>query len=171
MLYRLIFSTFLFLFLSSCSTSFFKDDLSLKLDIEKVEIENSKTLDEWAGMQGDGFILEVYDLSEKTIQDFENKSSKELPDKKEKDENWQKYNWSKTPVDSSFNKVFIMCLNYSSDNQELKTQLNEIGKLIEREDGAYYSFYYKPDKENPQNVQLFILDSKNRKLYAIDQQI
>jgi hypothetical protein len=170
MLYRLIFSNFLFLFLSSCSNSFFKDDLSFLLDVEKVEIENSKTLDEWAGMQGDGFILEVYDLSEKTIQAFENKSSKELPDKKEKDENWQKYNWTTPPVDISFNEVFIMCLNYSSDNQELKNQLNEIKKLIEKE-GVYYSFYYKPDKENPQYVQLFILDSKSRKLYMIDQQI
>lgn len=170
MFYRLIFSAFLFLFLSSCNTSFFKDDLSQILGVEKVEIENIQTLDEWAGTQGDGFVLEVYELSEKTVATFINQSSKNLPDKKEENKNWQKYNWNKTPVDSSFSEIFMMCLNYSSDSQELKAQLNEIKQLIEKE-GLYYSFYYRPDKENPQNVQLFILDIQNRKLYTIDQQI
>ncbi|MDB5232744.1 MAG: hypothetical protein JWN76_3549 [Chitinophagaceae bacterium] len=168
--YRLIFSAFLFLFLSSCNTSFIKDDLSSILGVEKVEIENRQTLDEWAGKQGDGFILEVYELSEKTVQTFIKQSSKNLPDKKEEGKNWQKYNWNKAPVDSSYNEVFIMCLNYSSDSEKLKVQLNEIKKVMENE-GVYYSFYYRPDKENPQNVQLFILDVQSRKLYTIDQQI
>lgn len=170
MLYRLIFSGFFFLLLSSCNTSFFKDDLSPILGLEKVEIENSQTLDEWAGTQGDGFILEVYELSEKTVQTFINQSSKNLPDKKEEGKNWQKYNWGKVPVDSSYNEIFIMSLNYSSDNPKLKAQLNEIKKLIEK-DGVYCSFYYRPDRENPQTAQLFILDVESRKFYAIDQQI
>lgn len=170
MLYRLIFSAFLFLFLSSCNTSFFKDDLSQILGVEKVEIENSQMLDEWAGTQGDGFILEVYELSEKTVQTFIDQSSKNLPDKNEEGKDWQKYNWSKAPVDSSYNEVFIMCLDYASDSKKLKVQLNEIKKVMENE-GVYYSFYYRPYKENPQNVQLFILDVQSRKLYTIDQQI
>ncbi len=170
MFYKLIFSTFSILFLSSCNTSFFKEDLSAIVGVEKVEIENSQTFDEWAGIQGDGFILEVYEFSDKTVQTFIDQSTKKLPDKKEKDKNWQKYNWRIEPVDSSFNEIFIMCLNYYSDNQKLKIQLNEIKELIKKEK-VYYSFYYRPDKENPQNVQLFILDTKSRKLYAIDQQI
>lgn len=168
--YRLLFNAFFFLFLSSCNTSFFKDDLTSILGVEKVEIENSQTLDEWAGAQGDGFILEVYELSEKTVQAFINLSSKNLPNKKEEDKKWQKYDWRKVPVDSSYNEVFIMCLNYSSDRKKLKVQLNEIKKLMEKE-GVYYSFYYRPNKENPQNVQLFILNVQSRKFYAIDQQI
>ena len=170
MLYRLIFCTFLFLFVSSCNTSFFKDDLSQILGVEKVEIENSQMLDEWAGTQGDGFILEVYELSEKTVQTFIDQSSKNLPDKKDEGKDWQKYNWSKAPVDSSYNEVFIICLNYSGNSEKLKVQLNEIKKVMENE-RVYYSFYYRPDKENPQNVQLFILDVQSRKLYTIDQQI
>jgi hypothetical protein len=156
--------------LSSCNTSFFKDDLSQILGVEKVEIKNSQTLDEWAGMQGDGFILEIYDLSEKTVQAFKDKPLKNLPDKKEEGKEWKKYNWSTFPVDSSYNEVFIMCLNYSSDSEKLKVQLNEIKKLMGKEE-VYYSFYYRPDKNNPQNVQLFILDIQSRKLYTIDQQI
>lgn len=168
--YRLIFIIFLCLFLSSCNSLFFKDALSPILGVEKVEVENSQTLDEWAGVQGDGFILEVYELSEKTVQSFIKQSSKKLPDKKEKNKNWRKYDWSKTPIDSSYNEVFITCLNYSSNSKKLKAQLNEIKKLIEKE-GVYYSFYYRPDKENPQAVQLFILDVQSRKFYAVDQQI
>jgi phage-related protein len=170
MFYKLILSVFPLIFLSSCNTSFLKDDLSSILGMEKVEIENNQTLDDWAGNQGEGFILEVYELSEKTVQTFINQSSKRLPDKKEKVKNWQKYDWRIVPVDSSFNEVFIMCLNYSSDNQKLKTQLDEI-KLLIKNEKVYYSFYYRPDKENPQNAQLFILDTKSRKFYAIDQQI
>ncbi|RZJ91412.1 MAG: hypothetical protein EOO20_05145 [Chryseobacterium sp.] len=168
--YRLIFIVFLCLFLSSCNVFFFKDALSPILGVEKVEVENSQTLDEWAGVQGDGFILEVYELSEKTVQSFIKQSSKNLPDKKEKNKNWRKYDWSKTPIDSSYNEVFIMSLNYSSNSEKLKVQLNEMRKLIEKE-GVYYSFFYRPDKENPQAVQLFILDVQSRKFYAIDQQI
>ena len=63
-----------------------------------------------------------------------------------------------------------MCLYNSGYNKKLKVKLNEIKRLIEKE-GVYYSFYYRPDKEHPQNVELFILDVQNRKLYAIDQQL
>jgi len=170
MLYRIIFSVFLFLFLSSCNTSFFKNDLSQIFGVEKIEIENIQTFDEWAGMQGDGFVLEVYTLSGKTMQAFKDNPLKNLPDKKEEGKEWQKYNWSTFPIDSSYNEVFIVCLNYSSNSRKLKVKLNEIKRLIEKE-GVYYSFYYRPDKDNPQNVQLFILDVQNRKFYAIDQQI
>jgi hypothetical protein len=170
MINRLIFSIFLSILLGGCNSSFFKDDLSLILDVENVEIENYQTIDEWAGMQGEGFIFEVFELSEKTIQTFINQSSKNLPDKKEESENWQKYNWDKVPVNSSYKEIFSMCLNYSSNSQKIKVKLNELKKLIEK-DGVYYSFYYKPEIENPQNVQLFILDIESRKFYVIDQQI
>lgn len=170
MSHRLVFIYFLFFLLSSCNNYFYKNDLPLILGIENVEIKNSQRIDEWAGMHGDGFILEIYELSETTIQAFINRSSKNIPNKKENGKIWKKYNWSKIPIDSSFREIFIMCLNYSSDNQKLKAQLNEIKKLIEKE-GVYCSFYYRPDSENPQNVQLFILDVKGKKIYAIDQQI
>lgn len=168
--YRIIFSVFLFLFLSSCNLSYFKNDLSQILGVDKIEIENIQTFNEWGGFQGDGYILEIYTLSEKTIQAFKNNPLKNLPDKKEEGKEWQKYNWSTFPIDSSYNEVFIMCLNYSGYGKKLKVKLDEIKRLIEKE-GVYYSFYYSPDKVNPQDVQLFILDVQNRKLYAIDSQI
>lgn len=50
-----------------------------------------------------------------------------------------------------------MCLNYSSGNTKLENQLNEIKKVLEKPK-VYYSFYYKPDKDSPQDAQFFILD-------------
>lgn len=168
--YRIIFSVFLFLFLSSCNLSYFKKDLSQILGVEKKEIKNIQNFNEIAGIQGEGYILEIYTLSEKAIQAFKNNPLKNLPDKQEEGKEWQKYNWSTFPIDSSYNEVFIMCLNYSGYGKKLKVKLDEIKRLIEKE-GVYYSFYYSPDKVNPQDVQLFILDVQNRKLYAIDSQI
>jgi len=155
-----------FLLLLGCDIPFFKNDLPFILDVEKVEINNIQVFDEWGGWQGDGFTLEVYRLSEKTIQCFINKSSKNLPLKK----GYQKYNWTKTPIDSSYEEIFIMCLNYHSYNEKIELQLNKIKELIKKKE-IYYSFYYKPDKNNPQNVQFFILDTQKGTLYVIDQQI
>jgi hypothetical protein len=170
MRYILIFIAFFSLFFNSCNTSFIKNDLSHVLGIKKVEIVNSQKIDEWAGIHGDGVILEIYELSEKTVKTFEKESVKNLPDNKN-GKGWQKYNWNTLPIDTSYHEVFIMCLNYYSNSGELQILLNEINKLIEENKNIYYSFYYRPNKENPQNVQLFILDIENRKLYAIDQQI
>jgi hypothetical protein len=168
--YRIIFSVFLFLFLSSCNLSYFKNDLYQILGVEKKEIKNIQNFNEISGIQGEGYILEIYTLSEKVIQAFKNNPLKNLPDKQEEGKEWHKYNWSTFPIDSSYNEVFIMCLNYSGSSKKLTVKLNEIKRLIEKE-GVYYSFYYSPNKVNPQDVQLFILDVQNRKLYAIEQQI
>ena len=160
----------IFLAHSSCSTSYFKNDLSKILGIKDVEIENSQLFEEWAGVQGDGFILEIYTLSEKSVQSFEETSNKELPSKMGKNNIWHKYDWSSIPVDSSYSEIFIVCLNYFSSSDTIKIQLRKIQEIMCKED-VYYSFYYKPNKDNPQSVQLFVLDIQYRKLYAIDQQI
>jgi len=168
--YRIIFSVFLFLFLSSCNLSYFKKDLSQILGVEKKEIKNIQNFNEIAGIQGEGYILEIYTLSEKAIQAFKNNPLRNLPDKQEEGKEWHKYNWSTFPIDSSYSEVFNMCLYNSGYNKKLTVKLNEIKRLIEKE-GVYYSFYYSPDKVNPQDAQLFILDVQNRKLYAIDSQV
>jgi hypothetical protein len=169
MLHKLIIGAFVVLFLNSCSTSFFEDNLSQILGVQ-AEIENVQTFNESAGIHGDGFILEKYKLSEKTIKTFIEKPFQDLPDKTEGGKHYQKYNWSKDAIDSSYNEIFIMCLNYASDNEKIKVQLNEINNVLKKKE-IYYSFYFIPNKENPQNVQLFILDVQCQRLYAIDQQI
>lgn len=147
----------------------FKDDLSQILGVSDIEVKNSQGTDEFGGF-GEGYTLEEYELSEKTVQAFINNASKTLPDKKEEGKNWQKKDWSKVPVDSSYSEILTMCLNYSSGSTKLETQLNEIKKMLEKIE-VYYSFYYKPDEDNPQDAQLFILDVQSRKVYVIESNI
>lgn len=51
------------------------------------------------------------------------------------------------------------------------SKLDSIKKIILNK-GAYYSFYYYSSEENqqslPEQTQMFILDVKNKKLYALD---
>ena len=85
--YRIIFSGFLFLFLSSCNLSYFKNDLSQILGVEKKELKNIQNFNEISGIQGEGYILEIYTLSEKAIQAFKNNPIRNLPDKQERVKN------------------------------------------------------------------------------------
>lgn len=154
--------------LFGCQSNVFKDEVSELLNISNAEILSSKGIDEFGGF-GEGYTIEVYELSDKTITDFKNKTTKELPVKKS-DTTWLKKDWSNTPIDSSFNEIFIMGLNYSSGNNKIETELKEIKQLMVKSE-VYYSFYYKPDKENPQDVQLFILDIPSKRLYTIESNI
>jgi hypothetical protein len=170
MLYKSIICVFILSTLNSCNTSLFKNNLSQILGIKKVEIENSYIFDEWAGPHGDGFILEIYKLSEITIQNFISTSNKILPEKTEKNKNWQKQNWSILPIDSSYNEVFIMGLNYMPNDKKIKAQLEIINKVAFKK-GVFCSFYYSPNKENPRQLQLFLLDVQSKKLYMIEQKL
>lgn len=154
--------------LISCQSTVFKNDISKLLNVSDAEITSSKGIDEFGGY-GEGYSIEVYQLSEKTILDFKDNLVKKLPMKKDTDI-WQKKDWSYTPIDSSFKEIFIMGLNYSSGNKKIEAELNEIKLLIEKSK-VYYSFYFKPDIESPQEIQLFILDEQSRKLYVIEMDI
>lgn len=148
--------------LFSCQSAI-EDHVSQVLGLDKVEVENNEGESEFGGF-GEGYTLDIYQLSTTTLQDFENNASKILPEKD--DEDWNKFDWNKTPIDSSYNEIFIMGLNYYSGNQKIETQLPQIKKALEKPN-VYYSFYYKPDKDNPQRVELFILDIETKKLYTI----
>lgn len=170
MLNRFILIAILLSSLFSCNTAIFKDDLSEILGIEKVEIENIEVISECCGLQGDGYFLEIYELSEKTIDAFKNRAQKTLPNRKEQNENWQKNNWSKMPIDSAYNEIFDVCFNFLANDKKLKHQIDDLNELINH-GNVYYSFYYKPNKESPQKVIFFLLDIQGHKLYVIDQKV
>jgi len=158
----------LFLSLNSCDTLVFKDELPKLLGVNKVEIISNRAIEDIPSTFGEGYGIEVYELSQNTVQSFLNRTSKVLPEKAE--EKWQKYDWNKVPVDNSFSEVFDVALNYYNRDKALETQLNIIKKIL-IQGNAYCAFYYKPDRDNPQNVQFFILNLQDRKLYIIDSNI
>ncbi|MET0637360.1 MAG: hypothetical protein ABWZ25_15120 [Chitinophagaceae bacterium] len=151
--------------LVGCQSNVSKNEIPGLLNVSNAEIVNSKGTDDFGGF-GEGYTIEFYELSDKTISDFKNKTTKELPLKKD-DTAWQKKDWSKTPIDSSYNEIFIMVLNYDGGSKEIEIELKKIKLLVEKPD-VYYSFYFKPDKDSPQDIELFILDLSGRKLYTIE---
>jgi hypothetical protein len=154
---------------NSCSYSFEKD-LRKILGLSHIKINNKQEFSEWKGFQGDGFILEIYDLSEETVNNFDNLSLKRLPNKKEENKKWRKHDWYLFPIDSSYNEIFIMCLNYHSNSEEINCKLKQIKQLM-RTNKFYCSFYYNSIQQNINSVQLFLLDVSEYKLYVIDQQL
>lgn len=153
----------LIVFFFGCQSSYFKNDLSQILGVEKVDVESFSSKDEFGGF-GEGYTLEKYKLSKVTIDEFQGGRSKLLP---VKDGGWQRYGWSKAPIDSSFKEVIYMPLSYYDGNKKLEIVLQQVKKSLERAD-VYYAFYYKSDRSNPQSVQLFVVDIRSRELYAID---
>lgn len=163
----MLLNALIFFSLGSCDTLVFKNELPEILGVNKIEIVANEVIADISSTFGEGYGMEVYELSESTVQAFLNMTSKTLPDKGEK---WQKHDWSKVPIDNSFSEVLDVALGYYNRDKDLETHLNAIKKMLVQ-GNAYYSFYYKPDRDNPQNVQLFVLDIQKKKLYAIDSNI
>ena len=65
---RLVFPT-LIVFIFGCQSGYFKNDLPLILDIERVEVVNFSSKDEFGGL-GEGYTFEKYKLSKVTIDEF-----------------------------------------------------------------------------------------------------
>lgn len=153
--------------LTACQSNFFEKKISKILDIDDVEVINVTKYEEWAGSQGDGYIMEVYELSEKTIAAFLEKST-QLPLKEGGKKKWGNYGWGKWQNDSLYNEVISLGLNYNAEDEQINKQLNILKEVIK---GSYIAFYYSPNRDNPNNIELFILDADNKKLYAIEHQL
>jgi len=154
----------LFPIIINCQNRIFKDKLSLILDVNNVKIKKSLSIDEFGGF-GEGYTFEVYKLSEKTIKSFIVNPSKSI--RYNNDSTWVKKDWDKAPIDTIYNEVLLMCLNYDSGSKKLTNKLLEIKKSLTRTN-VYYALYYRPDKYNPQDAQLFVLDIESKNLYIIE---
>ena len=133
-----------------------------------MEVEKKDQLEDWAGDHGKGYYIETYQLSDNTIEAFKNNASKRLPDND--DLSWKKVEWRKVPVDSSCREALSVVVDYQATERKIGIYINEIKKVLELKE-AFYSFYYKPDIENPNHVQFFILDIQGKKLYAVDSKV
>lgn len=152
------------IFLFACKEGKYKKDLCYILGINNVEGKLEKNIDKFAGF-GEFYIIEIYDLSDRTIDSFINRSDKLLPEKEE----YKNRKWESTPFDSTYKEIINMALNYYDGNKTIIQLQQEIQNIISDKNN-YYSFYYKPDIYNPQYVQLFILDLYKKRIFIIESQ-
>jgi hypothetical protein len=129
------------------------------LDVESADVPSSP---------GEGCTLVVYCLSAQTVNDFVLHSTKRLPVKRENGVTWGKIDWIKGPLhDSTYKSLLDFCLNVESGNDFVDNTLPKIQKWLQKPN-TYYAFYYKPDRDNTEDADLFFLDVQEGKLYTFD---
>jgi len=160
---KIVLCLFLIILVISCQSNIFRNQIESILGINSTDIIQKSSIDEFGGF-GEGYTLEIYELTESSVKIFQEKPLKKLPRKD--NDNWKIKDWSNTPVNNSYKEIFTLVLNYDSSDK-LTKQLRELSELLKQKE-VYYSFYYKPDKLNPTRVQFFVLDTNTNKFYAID---
>lgn len=149
----------------SCQRKAFQSDILHMLHIEAKEIKLLDIYHQFGGL-GEGFILEEYSVSPEVVTDFLYPTTKILPRKNET-HSWQKIDWKQGPPNEYLEELFLLCLSYEDGNEIITEKLKELRQLVEFP-WVYYAFYYYPSLEIPELAQMFILDSRTKKIYAIE---
>lgn len=152
----------------SCQRKAFQSDILCILNMKAKEIKCLDAYHQFGGF-GEGFILEEYSLSPRSVADFLYLKNKVLPSRNTTD-SWQKLDWKQGPPEECLEELFLLCLSYEDGNKRITQQLKELRQLVEHA-WVYYSFYYQPSLDIPEVVQLFILDTRTKKIYAIESSI
>lgn len=82
------------------------------------------------------------------------------------DTSWDRKDWVKLPIDSTYLEVQNIIFNYYGTNST-KAISGDVEKLNNSGCG-YYSFLAKPSIKYPTFVIMFMVDTNNMKLYIID---
>lgn len=138
------------------------EDVAEILGIDSVEIISVDFLESWNIQDYD--VVEVYQLSDVTINTFLMNSSPILYDKYYESQLWEKSNWRKTPIAlPQWDEIYNAFINVVRENNKHNELIQDILKIL-KEPGSFYSFYLK---KNRAAVTFFVLDIKNRCLYCL----
>lgn len=140
----------------------YENKLTQILGVGQVKIKDKSISDSWA--IGEWYICEIYYLTPKDFYSFlvGSKQNKLYS----ADNLWFRKNWEKLPVDSQYNEVKDMIINYRA-TKKIELITNEMKQIISNCSG-FYSFLCQPTIENPQKVLFFLLDEKTNKLFVVD---
>lgn len=132
------------------------------LGIDSVAIVDFDYHEDWNFKDYD--IIEVYLLSDVTINKFIMNSSLVLSDRYHESHLWEKINWCITPIDfAKWNNIYDMIFLPNRENPKYNKWLEEIRQTLKTPDN-FYSFYYKDDGAS---VSFYTLNSKNKKLFCL----
>ena len=151
-----------FMFFYQDNQSTYENELPQILGIEKVEIKGKSIGESWA--IGEWYICEIYDLTKEDFNSF--LTGNKRNELYSTDSLWFRENWKKLPIDSQYNEVKDMVINYQATNK-IETTTNEMKQIISVGSG-FYSFLCQPTIENPQKVLFFLFDEKTNKLFVVD---
>lgn len=147
-------------FLTSCQEKKIdlKDVLGVKIDL----IDKDYEYGDYLSFSGEGYAGLVYSIPNTEMDSIVNVINKQkLPLKKEL---FKRRSWSKTPIkDQSI--IALVSSYYSKDEQFLRFQ-KEIERIVSG-DNNYFSYYYKETEENINDIELYLLDIINNKIYIV----
>lgn len=138
------------------------EDVAEILGVDSVEIISIDYLGSWNIQDYD--VVEVYQLSDVTINTFLMNSSFILYNKYYESQLWEKSNWCKTPIAlPQWNEVYGAFIDVVREDNKHNELIQEILEIL-KEPENFYSFYLK---KNRAAVTLFVLNIKNRCLYCL----
>lgn len=148
--------------LASCSRN-----LSDILGIDEINLEGKIYSKDTTGINGEGYLFEIYSLSAGTVKTFVSSSSKsEYPSKNSYIDDVK--NWSKTPLNDE--KVLELVLsNYTTDIEE-KKMIASLRKALSSINN-YYAYGYSKTDGAMYRIEFYLLDIKENKLYVFENDV
>jgi hypothetical protein len=166
---RIIVIFFFLVILGSCSYSdSFYYQLESILGVNSVSFENEFKKDEFLSFSGEGYSINVLNLSDITINEFLNSVDKaKYPVYRN---GFKTIRWKKTPMSPEFKETKELVIKYFVQDTKRKNYQREIAEVMNSND-AYYSFYYKSVEDNILEIVFFLVDVKTKKMYIVNNKI
>ena len=121
---------------------------------------------------GDGYSFSVYELPATIRQRFESADQRlltEYPKHPSYRDHWSFEHWREVPFDDKFKEYLDFALSsYDSGKaSELTSHFRAIRNALTRK-GTYYAFFYYSPSDNIGDIDLFIVDLVEGRLYSIN---
>ena len=139
------------------------------------EVELSPPLFKYASerhFNGEGYSIWVYDLPATIRARFDSADQQLLtqyPKSSDIGDRWQTEHWQKTPFQGDFQDGLQLVLsNYDAkEAPELASHLEAIQRTLDSE-GSYYAFFYYRAIDRISDVDFFLVDLANNRLYIVN---
>lgn len=120
---------------------------------------------------GDGYSISTYDLPESIRHRFQKPDQRllgEFPARPSYRSHWKTVNWKPGPLPPSLEQYVEFALGeYSRDKKGLSEQFSAIRKALEKPT-TFYSFFYNDPGKYVGDIDFFVIDLEDGKLYIIN---
>jgi hypothetical protein len=139
------------------------------------EVKLSPALFKYASerhFNGDGYSIRVYDLPATVRARFDSADQRLLtkyPKSSNIGDRWQTEHWQKTPFEGDFDDGLQLVLsNYDAkEAPELSSHLEAIREALDK-GGSYYAFFYYRAIDRISDIDFFLVDLANNRLYIVN---
>jgi hypothetical protein len=149
-------------FLTSCSETKLdlKDVLGAEIDLVNKDYEYG----DYLSFSGEGYSGLLYSISDAEMDSLISSiNTGALPQKRE---SFKVQLWSETPIIKQSEEVVTLVSSYFSKNKEFLKFQESLREVITENDN-YFSYYYKETEGNIDDIELYVLDTENNKIYIV----